>query len=334
MGLVTLCILMCGVANGVPVPSLDVPSLVQRSDLVVVGTVRSAQDAGPTIVDHGGKPLAARLVRCEMDVDGVVKGEPGGRKLSFQFPMTDQFMGYATVIAPSYRIIFLRKAAAGWSFANPYHASLPAMPGAHAGGEGDALARVAIQLGAVVNSTAAASDQKQMALFALSTIRAPDATRMIQAGLRVQDPVLRLEAAGYLLQRNDLSGLNLAESALANPAGDIPKYVLHNLAYSISEGVRDESAVPSLTRLLEAQQAETRRAAATALRQSGASAALKPLARALSDSDLEVRYNAVVGLADMTGQPDWRTSMEVFQSEEEKYLRHWRAWALQGGLLR
>ena len=41
--LITLSILMCEIANGAPVPSLDVPSVVEQSDVVVVGTVRSAQ---------------------------------------------------------------------------------------------------------------------------------------------------------------------------------------------------------------------------------------------------------------------------------------------------
>lgn len=327
--LITFSILMYEVASGAPVPSLDVPSVVEQSDVVVVGTVRSAQDAGPTSVGYGGKSLAAHLIRSEMEVDGVLKGDVDGRKLSFQFVMTDQPVGYATVTAPSYRIVFLRKGNAGWSFASPYHASLPAVPGTQAGEVRDPLASVAIQLGAVVESTESSSDEKQMALFALSTIHMPQATKMIQEGLKLQDPVLRLGAAGFLLQRNNLSGLSLAESALVNAAGEIPKYVLHNLAFSISEGVRDENAVPSLTRLLGAQETETRRAAVAALSHSGSSAALEPLALALNDADLQVRYNAVVGLANMTGQPDWRANMDLFQSEEDKYLGHWRDWALK-----
>ena len=131
--------------------------------------------------------------------------------------MTDQPIGYASVVAPSYRIIFLRKGDAGWSFTSPYHASLPAVPGTQAGGGGNALASVAVQLGAVVESTVASSDQKRMGLYALSTIHTPQATKMIQAGLNLQDPVLRLDAAGFLLQRNNLSGLQCRRVCFGKP---------------------------------------------------------------------------------------------------------------------
>ena len=87
--------------------------------------------------------------------------------------------------------------------------------------------------------------------------------------------------------------------------------------------------MPSLTRLLGAQETETRRAAAAALAHSGSRAALEPLSLALNDADAQVRYNAVVGLADLTGQSDWRPNMDVFQSEEDKYLAHWKDWALK-----
>lgn len=72
---------------------------------------------------------------------------------------------------------------------------------------------------------------------------------------------------------------------------------------------------------------ETRRAAAAALRHTGSNAAVDALSSALQDSDREVRYHAVLGLATITGLDEWGPSLELFDREEERYLTHWRAWA-------
>jgi hypothetical protein len=36
------------------------------------------------------------------------------------------------------------------------------------------------------------------------------------------------------------------------------------------------------------------------------------------------RYYTVVGLAQITGESDWRPTMEQFRTNENKYLDHWR----------
>jgi len=167
-----------------------------------------------------------------------------------------------------------------------------------------------------------------MALYALSTIRTPHSTTLLRQGLKEKESALRLNAAGFLLLRNDLSGMNLAESSLLHPEGDVPGYILHNVAYAISEGVRDSNAVPSLSRLVRAEDVETRRAAASALRHTGSRSALEPLAQALRDGDFEVRYDAVIGMAEITGQSDWAPNMELFQSREQDFLRPWRESAV------
>ena len=324
-------VLVAQKGTSVPVPVLDVPSLTQQSELVVVGKVESVRDLGPTTADIQGRSVAAHIIVCQMDVSGVLKGVASS-KLSIRYVLPDEPVGYGSVAASSYQIVFLRKDDGEYAFANPYHASLPAVPGTLVEA-GDVLSNITRQLGAVVQSTATLSDQKQLALYALSTIRTPQSTTLLREALKQKDSALRLNAAGFLLLRNDVSGLNLAEASLLRPEGDVPRYILHNVAYGISEGVRDQNAVPSLSRLLRAQDIETRRAAASALRHTGSRSALEPLAHALGDGDFEVRYEAVIGLGEITGQSDWGPGMDVFQSEESKYLEHWREWALTNGLL-
>jgi hypothetical protein len=60
-----------------------------------------------------------------------------------------------------------------------------------------------------------------------------------------------------------------------------------------------------------------------ALRNTKAKEASKGLALALKDTDLKVRYYGVIGLAEITGEKNWRPSEEMFKKNENLYLQHW-----------
>lgn len=94
----------------------------------------------------------------------------------------------------------------------------------------------------------------------------------------------------------------------------------------LENGVRDPEAIPELSRLLLAQDVRIRRAAASALRHTAASDATAGLVRVLSDSDSRVRYTAVIGLAEITGQYNWGPSIDLFEREGGRYLAHWKEW--------
>ena len=312
-------------------PILDVPSLAAESDLIVVGSVKSMHDGGVTSVSTSEGSVQARLFVCEVEVDSVLKGTIAGPKILLRYILPGEPIGYASVVE-GYQMLFLKKVNSEYALASPYHASLPAVPGAGTGGRDD-LAKIVGRLGAVLQSTAAPVDQKQIALYALSTIRSPESTGLLRGGLEQRDEALRLGAAGFLLLRNDLSGIETAEYALTHPEG-LPRNALHNLDYAIAEGVKSKDAVPALSRLAQVRDLETRRAVASALRHSGSRSALGPLAYMLDDSDLQVQHDAVMGLAEITGDLEWGPNLDLFQSQEQEYLKHWHSWALANGLSR
>jgi hypothetical protein len=51
------------------------------------------------------------------------------------------------------------------------------------------------------------------------------------------------------------------------------------------------------------------------------------LVASLRDSDFETRYYAVVGLAEITRQKDWRPLMDQFKANQGRYLTYWTNWA-------
>ena len=266
IALAFLLVLDCGAANAIPVPILDVPALAAESDLIVVGNVKSTRDGGATSVGMSDGSVRARLVACEVEVDTVLKGMIDDRRIFFRFVLPGEPIGYASVVV-GYQMLFLKKVNLEYALASPYHASLPAVPGTGAEG-GDDLAKIAVHLGAVLQSPTASRGHKQMALYALSTIRTPVSTGLLREELEQRDAALHLDAAGFLLLRDDLSGMETAEYALTHPKG-VPRKTLHNLDYAIGEGVKSKDAVPALSRLAQVQDLETRRAAASALRHTG-----------------------------------------------------------------
>jgi len=143
---------------------------------------------------------------------------------------------------------------------------------------------------------------------------------------------LNVLAASALISHNDISVLPLFEEAARRSS--ILEVKDNNYSLSLNLGValeevRDQAAIPSLTRLMEASDAGTRRGAAQALRNIGTEAAIKPLAKGLYDVDWEVRWLSVMGLAGIEQKTSWYPAYDNFKQNEQLYLDHWRAWVRQ-----
>ncbi len=168
---------------------------------------------------------------------------------------------------------------------------------------------------------------KVTAVYFLSTSRSEASLKELHSALDNPDQELRVRAAGALLQRNDISALPLAVDALLHGFPGASEEAIHNLLYAIAGGLSNEKSVPMVVELLKSPDPQIRRATASALRRTGSEKAISALSSLLGDSDLETRYYAVVGLAEITGQTDWRPNMDDFASDQQRYLNHWRDWA-------
>jgi HEAT repeat protein len=199
------------------------------------------------------------------------------------------------------------------------------MPAAAAEG-GALLDRLAARVGAVIESTETSLDQKREAIFVLGETPGAISTLLLQSASRLFEPTLRLNAVAAMLMRNDVSGLHLAAEALLLPAEGPPSEATRNLLAGISQGVKNPQAVPALATLLRQGNDPVRRAAASALVNTASPSAIDALAQALDDGDYEVRYDAVVGLAEITGQRAWRPTRDDFRNREATYLSYWKEW--------
>jgi len=145
--------------------------------------------------------------------------------------------------------------------------------------------------------------------------------------------MLTLSITGFCLAGVSVFSLSRAKekAQITNPSGAVSNtrvnhYLLSNLSAALMD-IKDTSAIPTLERLLSSSNSRTRLGAIVALRQMHSSKGIVSLVAALDDIDRDVRYEAVMGLAELTGQDSWRPAISVFQADEQRYLDHWKAWA-------
>ena len=309
---------------------LDLAEQTEKTDIIVVGAVTSVRQAGTSEVEAGGRAVQAQVIDAHVRVDRTLKGSnvPQQTIVRFTLPISPAgSVGYTGIAAPSYRMLFLRRAGNHFELANNSASSLPATAEGTMTRSSDVLSAVVQELSNVIDSPNTAEGAKLEALFRLGSTSSTTASDILRRELSASNLTIRASAASELLQRNYVPALLVAQELLMHPQADVPTYVLRNLASAIGRGVREERCIPILRVLLNAPDAQTRRAAALALRNTASQQAIPGLVAALGDTDSEVRYYSVIGLGEITNQPDWRPLLEHFLADQNKYLEYWREWA-------
>jgi len=164
-------------------------------------------------------------------------------------------------------------------------------------------------------------------------VLAPSATEVLRRAVRELRPPLNLLAAIHLVQRNNISALPLVEEGVRTS----PMLEVSDRGHAIFEyhwggalgGIKDPAAIPALARMLTVDDSEIRQGAVAGLRNTGSKAALEPLSQALYDSDIWVRWNAVMASAEITHQKEWYPVYDQFKENEQLYLDYWKAWTIQ-----
>jgi len=318
-------------ASAVIIPALDLAMLTQESSHIVVGRVITVRDVGRTNIFIQGQSFSARSQVAEIQVARSLKGKITDNIISFQLIEPDVFMGYGNVWANQVGVFFLKRDAGNALIVtSPYYPSVVAALEAPESSNGD-LNNVISEVVNVITSQRASMPDKIKAVAVLDRVKTPVATNALRKAADSSHEDLSIYAIAALLKRNDISKLSTAENVLANTSAVADPNLLTKLAWLAFalEGVHNPQAISSLARLLNSNFLQARRSAAAALRSTGDNAALEHLAKALYDSDKEVRYQAVMGLAEITGQYPWGPAVMLYDKDEQRYLEHWRNWAGQ-----
>jgi hypothetical protein len=314
--------------NGTVVHSLDLPALIDSSDLIVTGRVTYVSEEGSASVNISGASIPGRRVQAILAADEVLKGTIATQNLPLEFVVPAARSGVQAIPRGQYGIFFLLRGAPGsaYTVADPVYPFLPAVSGGRIT-TGPFIDRVTAKLGEVLGDQRSTEGDISTALGTLARIPGKTVNDTLRVALETSTGDSRLLIASKLVVRNDIAGLEVVENALLDPA-ERSNYLFSTLAASLA-GLKDPRSIPALKRLIETNDPRIIKSAAIALRQSGTAAALDPLSALLDNEDEQVKYYAVVGLGEITEQSEHTPAFNEFHEHEAKYLSYWREWAIE-----
>jgi hypothetical protein len=312
------------------VPQLDLSALVDTSDLIVVGAVTEVRQGERSTITVQGQSVPALSMTTTLDIESVLKGKLANSRVSFQFFLPLWPVGYRGIPPGQFGVFFLRQASGGWQLLDGYHPYVVAAPG-RPGTGGTYLDNVTAELANALSSPQTSIGTKRDAVEALGTLTTPAASAALEAAAEGGQVAPRALAMTALLERGKGEWIEAAAIFLASSERGLDPYVLWRLSGAIEIielRLRDPKPIPALVPLLHVSNVTVRRAGAAALRNTHNAAATDPLIDALQDSDLEVQYQAVIGLAEITGTTgEWAPGSELFRQDPGRYVDHWREWA-------
>lgn len=307
----------------------DVSALIRDANIIVVGEVTDVWEDGQEVSQFDGSSESGRLMRARFHIQRVLKGNAEG-ELSFTFLRSNNAdSGFVGVNKGEFGLFFFRDSGDGLIFASHEYPKIIAGQG-ECDTAGEPVDRVVGELACVIQSPTSAVFDRINALGALASVPAPSATEVLQRAARALSAPLKLLAAIDLVARNNISALPIVEQG----ARTSPMLVISDKGNSMElhwgralGGIKDPAAVPVLARMLAVDDSEIRQGAVEGLRNTDSEAALEPLARALYDTDIWVRWKAVMGMATITHQKEWYPFWDQFKDNEQLYLYHWKTWA-------
>jgi hypothetical protein len=264
------------VSEAVGVPALDLDALTASSDVILIGEVESITQSKhlEAVIDSGGNPPG--IVRlATVRIAYPLKGSVGKPSTIVEFVEPGVPNGWQILQNTSYGVFFLRRYdGREFRLANPYFSYFAVLRDKPPLGS-TPIEKLVSELQAVINFDSATESQKSTAMFYLSRIAAKASAAALKADLELRNRILTIRASGFLLERDDLSGLQIATSALLDTSQQLPSDVRHNVLYAISEGVKNSAAIPDLEQLSLSPEPDVRRAAASSLRQTGSTQAMR-----------------------------------------------------------
>jgi hypothetical protein len=320
---------MCHAGHASPRAPLNVPLLIDASDLVVAGTMETSDIE---------RPSGTRL-RTVIHPVRVIKGGPPESKTPIYIGDSDQAGGGVKLhIRDLYGIFFLKRVGSAYIFADKHEWHIIAAPPAFEdfSPQPDPLREVAAEvtsvftippdlltvpsLGVLPNHhitfrrsdatdgspyvKGAAADLKELVYFeARESLRFIPGSVKIPFLLSVFDSrasvIGRMQALGALLRAGDTSRLQAALPYLLHPDERTSGLVALGLDY-LSSRQRDD-LVPVSIELLRSSDSSIREGATMIFKHSRVPAVRAALERALNDPDERVREDAVFGVCNRSG---------------------------------
>jgi hypothetical protein len=313
-------------ATAAIIPAPDIDKLTEASTLIVLGELVVVQQGVRTAnIDVNGRTERLRVDRGTLRVDQFLRGAQPS-PLTFEIVAHPEF-GWRTPAQQTYGLFFFRLGRDGSvEFTDPFYLYIDVPKGVHGKGN-TALERVINVLGEML-TLPNSHNLNQEALRYLQSSESNTAHSIFRSAMdTITKPELTVGIAAGLLRFNDASGLRIVKQLFLNTGALMIDSFDEAILGAAMGHLKDPEAIPDLELLQGVPSIAIRRGVAGALRGTRSSKALNGLARGLEDTDAKVRYLAVVGLAEITGDSAFRPSEARFKADEAHFLGHWRQWA-------
>ncbi len=313
-----------------PVPADALLEDIRAADLVVAGTVQDVRDADgdPSVVSSAARPDRDRLRSAAIEILRILAGNAQGPTLEALF-LEGRVPSRPWVplwIAQPF-LLLLRSTARGHVVADPTRRPIRTLARISSPEPGASAERaIAHELEQVILLADASREPDLLAeaTAARLDIHVPlDEAWML--GPVGSEPLRRTAWVAVSLAEGHVDALREVSVLFAGPGSAEMEAVRSLVIWKVAQ-VRDPRARTELARLLAAPRVELARSAARALRELRDPHTAADLAEALDHLDQEVRYQALMGLAELYPGMGPAPSLERFRAGESKYRDHWRAW--------
>ena len=313
-----------------PIPAANLAHKIAGADLIVAATVTKIGDASEpvSLVSPQARPDDDLLRIAELAIVRTLAGEHDSDTAQVFFLVgkapSRQWM---ELTLGQTVLLFLRSAGGAY---------VPVVP---KGNPIQTLPEIAPPPAGVSRTQAVAHELEQIILTAdpVSAVSLLVEATRARAGLQgdvdlsllgtpaLQDRVRRTAWVGIALAEGKMEVLSEVAPLFADLVTDATEALRSLLIQKLSE-IRAPAARQQLAALSRNARVDLARAAASALRQLHHPAAIPDLIEMLNNADLEVRYQAVMGLAELEPSVEAGPSFEVYRSDESRYLQRWKRW--------
>jgi hypothetical protein len=328
-------------AAAFPVPAFSLRSLLAKAPVILEGDVTEVKAQGERKLIANGREYALPLMEANFKTAAVLKGPPGGDHVRIVFATNSpeaKYPGLFETLAPGdHCLVFLRKSALEtYEFATPEHGKVIVAP-RHAplSPEQSVEARIEELL---VGSLS--SEDRSVVIGCIGLLpevggeRAREALISLLGQAAAKDPPMRGRTLAALMSLGWPPAVEAAADFLRTPAWSPEHEFSKALVRRAFVNLHDPKFAPQLELLLAPDDPVLRRDCAMSLRTMRAESSIPFFVWALDDRDSEVRYQALMGLAETLGRYDgeWAASWEKFRQDEERYISLWKGWWRNEGL--
>jgi hypothetical protein len=315
-----------------PVSAVDLTRDIEQADRVLVATVRQVRpcDIGRLAdISAEADPAYDQLYAADLSVLRTLVGETTDTPLNLLFLVGQVPSRPWMTFTPGQTVLLFLRAIAKDTYVPvvPTGIALPAWPQRPVSSEvASPPAAVANELEQVILAAnpETQADQLVTAAIARTTLHAPlDVSRL--ATLPLQSPLRRAAWIAIALAEGHIAVLPEVPPLFAQPETS----ALANLQALIAQQIRTlqtPAARAALRPLLSSNYAELALAAIVALRQLYDPATLPDLVAALQHRDQAVRYQAVMGLAELEPAIAAGPNFHHYRDHEAVYLQRWQTW--------